>query len=104
MPTYEFECRDGSIIERDYGMHDQKPPMGEWVTLDGVECRRIFASGVGGAEQVANRTWGWPRVAVQGPKDIPGWKHYDKKTGRPVIPSPTHEREYLAATGRERDW
>lgn len=100
---YEFrDNRTGAIVEADYPM-EQAPSIGAVVRIGGRDCTRI-ASNFGGSEQVANATWGWPRKPVQGPQDIPGWKHRDPRDGRIIIPSRTAEREYLAATNRERDW
>lgn len=100
---YEFRDNEtGVIVEAGYPM-GEAPQIGSVVEIDGRACTRI-ASRFGGAEQVANATWGWPRKPVQGPQDIPGWKHRDPKDGRIIIPSQRAEREYLAATGRKRDW
>lgn len=101
MPTYQFKTPDGMIVEQTYSMAEA-PMIGSFAVIDGVKCQRVASSGVGGAEQVATATHGYPYAAMSCPRNVPGWKETDSQ-GHPIIRSQRAEREFMARTGRKRD-
>lgn len=95
---YEFRRHsDGATVEQWFPV-EQRPHIGETVTIDGEPCTRIASSVQG---NVAGGIDGHPRVSQSLPPWVPGCRH--DKTGQPIIESRRHENEVLARTGYVRD-
>lgn len=92
MPTYQFQAKNGDVIEQMHPM--SRIPAS--VKVKGRVFKRIISRGghFFNAEQVAIQAHGYPRVDFTVPKGDLGAG--TSKSGHAIIKSPTHEREVIA--------
>lgn len=93
MPEYEFQRGDGSIVTKFFGMTEAVPVLGEVVEIDGVACRRVFATRLRiQGNPVKGR---YPYEAHSINRKASGIRSWSKR-GVPIIESRAHERNVCA--------
>lgn len=113
MPIYSFRTEDGRELEHFFPM-GQAPHLGQWTTIEGVECQRVIEP-----PQLANDKGGMhtgPIVSEGAPsrRQVEGWEREARKFGLPkparapgydeqgraVFRSESELREYAKRDGR----
>ena len=104
MPLYQFQARDGSVLERFY-LADRAPALGVWVRHRGKRYRRIISSGITFADARARFDRLYPYLTSQHAHLKGARRVWDPRSRRmkPLIESAAHERRVMLENGLVRD-
>ena len=77
MATYVFQAADGSVIEREYSMHDA-PPVGKKIEYAGKRYKRVYTAPTPDVKEERHVCYSLPRAWQE--KEFAGlWNKWDER-------------------------
>lgn len=98
MAWYEFQSKDGDVIEREYAM-GKAPKIGKSITVKGKKYTRIVST-----SQPEVRYFDPCFVSHSLPRWHPDAPHHESGTGKPCFRSMREIKEFSAKTGYKYEY